>query len=306
MRLRQIEAVLEDAIPRLDFETRAISDYNVRIGNFQRAIEAARKIRQTGVLLEESEAVLLHPDIVNNVSVEITIPKPQHDSFKNAIEVLRARATRFHEILHSELPEEPEHSIAVRLPDESDLDDLCAAIREVKQALEQAIVNPFVGGSVRLASFDRGSNWMELVLGSAVAVRIVGYLLRLVLDFESRKLDNAAKRELVRNLGLQNDFVAAAERKFEEQLDEMFATGIETIADATGAPEADHEYRQRLKHSFRLFSDLIQRGLEIHPALVSPADVRDTFPSSARLTEIMRAVEGPKKELETPSSEQSA
>ncbi len=110
----------------------------------------------------------------------------------------------------------------------------------------------------------------------------------------------------MRNLGLQNDFVEAAERKFEEQLDAMFEQRIDQIASEAGAPESDHEYRQRLKHSLRLFSDLVQRGLEVEPALLAPTEVRSQFPQPAKLAAALKQLAGPKKELESGNDPASA
>lgn len=299
MRLREIEKELGAAIGKLKFQTTQMSGQNVKISGFHRVIDAATTISQTGVLTSESKTILGFEEISKHIHNEIVIPNQISNEFANAVNLLRQRAELVREVLQSILPAETPDQIAVGLPDDKDLDTVAKDLGEVQVALGQAVINPYVGGQIRLLSFDRGSNWIELALGAPLAVATVGRLLHLILDVASRRIDLDTKREFLRNLRVQNELVEAAERQFEAELDSYSTDGIEGIASAVEADPSDQEYRTRLKVSMKMLADLVQRGLQIQPALVAPTEIQSTFPNPKELLASVRYLPGQKKEIES-------
>jgi len=200
-----------------------------------------------------------------------------YTDFKTAVSTLRTKAELLLDAIRSLLPPDDANLVSFRLPDEQDLDNIASTMRELQTVLSQAIVNPAIDGDARVVSFDRGSNWIDIIVGSAAAVTVIGQLLRLITSFQMKQVEIAGKREVVRNLALQNDFVQAAERTLEQELATYLDDGVKQIATTAGVKD-DNEYRERLKFSIKTLSELITRGLEVHPSLTAPAEVQEVFP----------------------------
>gem|GEM_PF-2790324 len=296
MRLRDIARVAERWVGSIAFAAYEHST-NVKIRDFRKVIDAAEAIRATGALKEETDRVLRITEISKHVHDDAAVPKQIYDAFASAVNDLRLKTEALISAIRSVTPSEAEDQISVKLPDEDDLDQIAATLKELKKALEQAVANEYVHGAVSVLGADRGSIWFEILVGSALAVRVIGELLRIVCDFQLRQAKTSQEREVVRNLGLQNDAVEAAERTLEFRLAASLEADVEQIANEAGAANEDKEYRQRLQYSIKTLSDLIGRGLEIRPSLTAPEDVRKTFPSARQIASVRAALAGPKKEL---------
>ena len=296
MRLRKIAQTLEEWYPKLRFSGQQLSHNNWRIQGAAGAVSAAEQIRRTGALTEDADGVLAQVEIAHNVQREIVVSEQMYTAFSTAVSTLRTKAELLLNAIRSLLPPDDAHLLSFRLPDEQDLDNIAATMRELQTVLSQAIVNPAIDGEARVVSFDRGSNWIDIIVGSAGAVTVIGQLLRLITSFQLKQAEIAGKREVVRNLALQNDFTEAAERTLEQELATYLDTGVGQIATAAGVGE-DNEYRERLKFSMKVLGDLITRGLEVHPSLTAPADIQEVFPKPKEIAAAMKHLEGAKKQL---------
>jgi hypothetical protein len=296
MRLRDIATVAERWVSSIAFATYERAT-NVKIRDFRKVIAAAEAIRETGALKEAADRVLNITEISKHVHDDATVPQQVFDAFAAAVNDLKLKTEALISAIRSVTPSEEEDQISVKLPDESDLDQIAATLKELNKAFEQAVANGYAHGAVTLLGADRGSIWLEILVGSTLAVRVVGALLRIVCDFQLRQAKTAQELEVVRNLGLQNDAIEAAERTLELRLAASLEADVEQIANEIGAKTEDKEYRQRLQYSIKTLSDLVGRGLEIRPSLTAPEGVRETFPSSRQIASVRAALAGPKREL---------
>ena len=288
MRLREIEVVLKENIHFLTSNDQRLDSNNHRITGFRKAIAAARRIKETGTLQEETAAVLSITAIANSAMDEVVVNNDIYTSFNSALQSLRKSATLLQRVLSDTLPPQEEDTISVKLPPDLDLKGLAKTSTDLDKVLTQALVNPYVKGEIELLGFDQGSEWLDISLGSTLAFKLLAGMVNLVSMFRTKEVEIGAKKEMVRNLKIQNDAMEEIQRALQHELDEYRQQSLQELFEVGGIPVEENELRERVKHSVKLLSDLISRGLEVHPSLVAPAEIRKNFPDPRKLLAALR------------------
>ena len=171
MRLRDIQQVLTDTIGGLQIATKDIhGSKDKEIHGSKQALEAIEDLKRTGIFTRETTALLSESAIVNNVRDTIVVPPPIYNNFFNTLASLRERAEVFLGVLNEFIDEQDPHSIGVKLPPRLDLKQTADTILDLDKLLQQALVNPDTDGTITLQGFDRGSEWLEIGLGSVAAL----------------------------------------------------------------------------------------------------------------------------------------
>lgn len=297
MRLQRIALVLEHAVPRLTY-THSTTPSNSTLKDFRDAIDAVREISETGMFAQEIARILGIEEIALHVSDAIVINNSTFNTFNNTMIELRSRGQLLLATLRANLPPEDATSVAIKLPPTADLATVAETLTELNTALQQLVLNEHVGGDVRLSSFDRGSNWIVVMLGSAAALRLLGGLLRIIMETRLKEVEVASRREMLRRMKLKTDAIAAIEEALEEEIRDFRDERLDELAEGVGIPESDHDTRARVRFALNAFTDLIGRGAEIEPSANLPSADAALFPPAHQLADIVRQLSGPKKEIE--------
>jgi hypothetical protein len=291
MRLREIANVLYECSENMDFEVREIPP-NFGLSNFRLIFAAAAAIHDTGALKAETEALLAMTEIARHVDEEVFVSRERYSHFNNLVHQIKVRSELLGMTISNMLPPEKADQVAVKLPEDADLQVIGAVLLELNKALTLLVVNAYIKGDVRLIEFDRGSNWLEISLASLAAVQVMASVLRLIYDVRLKEIEVATRRELFRNLRIKTDAAAAIEEALEEEVRSLRETRILDIASVAKIPEADHEARKRLEHSISLLSDLVNKGVEVHPSVMTPVEIRDVYPNPKQLTAVVKQLLG--------------
>ena len=299
MRLRQIQRVLRSALPRLKFGQSQVSGTaNFRVEHLRDVLDAVRAIRETGMFQSDTETILTTDVIVQHAEDSFIVTSETFNRINTALHQIRAQGTVLLEALDANLEDELPAVVAVRIPDATDLDTVADALREVKAALQQLLLNDYVEGEVRLESFDRGSNWLEIALGSVTAVSILGAVLRMIMDTRLKEAEIATRWAGVETMKINNEALTSIKEALAAELEEFKADRLNQVAETAGIPRSEHETRERVKFAASLLSDLIARGSEFVPSSKASDEVRDAFPLPAQLTGLIKELPGPRKEIE--------
>jgi hypothetical protein len=180
-------------------------------------------------------------------------------------------------------------SIAVKLPEPADLQDLTGVLEDLEQAITQVVVNPTIEGQVKVSGWEKGSYWIDIYLGSAAAVYLIGGLAWSAAVVFKKIQEGRIFMQYVRGLETKDRMLEnfeAAQGEFVARLIDLEARGVED----RNFKEHDNERVERLKNTIRTFSDLMQRGAEIHPALNAPEEIGNAFPPMGKLSELVSQV----------------
>jgi hypothetical protein len=299
MRLRQIQHILHDALPELSFDyTQLPGTTNYRVDEFREMLDAAHAIRETGMFHTEIDTILATDVIVRHAEVGFVVTGETINRVNGALNQLRSRGTILLQALDANLEPESDAAVAIRIPDASDLDAVADQLKEVKTALQQLVLNEHIGGDVRLTAFDRGSLWLEVLLGSIAAVKLLGMVLRMIGDTRVKETEIATRWEGFRTMKIKNDALTSIKDALAEELNEFKADRLRVLADSAGIPQTEHETRERVRFAATLLTDLISRGAEFVPSGTAPQDVQEEFPLPAHLTSLLKELPAPTKEIE--------
>ncbi len=205
MRLRDIQQVLTDTIGALQIEVKNIDGSNDKeIHDSRRTLEAIEALKPTEIFQEEITKLLSVSLIVNNVRDPIVVPLPVYQDFHNILARLQQRATFFLGVLNEFIGEQDPHSIGVQLPPRLDLKQTADTIRDLDKLLQQALVNSDTEGTITLQGFDRGSEWLEIGLGSTKALTFFSKMVQFYFNVKEKGVEIEGKREAIRAMKLKN------------------------------------------------------------------------------------------------------
>ncbi len=300
MRLRMIRRIVDVLLEDLEVNQVA-SGSNYGLEGLEAAIAAVRQIKSTGVLQEETKAVLSVAEVVNAAQGALLFDSQSAHNFVKALSALQVRASILKEALSDFLGEEQEDLIALGLPEDIRLGGVADTMKRIEKLLEQAFVNPTVGGEVRFLDFDRGSPWLEIALGSTLAVNLLGLMMKLVHEHRAKKQEHETKLLMLQDLKLsvkaREEIALALENELKAVLDDGL-NSLLTRVEAERGKKPEPEQRERFRFAVQELTELTERGLQVYPALLAPQETQLLFPDAARILTSVRALLPPSQEAE--------
>lgn len=182
-------------------------------------------------------------------------------------------------------------AFAFKLPDSSDFRAAVDDQKTLLTALEQVLLEEPINARIQLVAGEPGSVWLHIAVGSILGVQIVGAIAWSAAVVRKKWVEGdilkaqAAKVEA--DAGLMTGLAKAAELAAKKTL-EIEARKLR--ADFLGSKE-DPEALERMKNTIKTFADLIHRGAEIAPSLMTPETAANVFPDFTKLGTIISKVD---------------
>jgi hypothetical protein len=98
----------------------------------------------------------------------------QVQEMSRILESVRLGAEALKGALASILPAPDETTIIVKLPEAKDLEEIIGFLSTLQRALAANVINSKINGQVAVKSWQPGSLWLDIYLGSAAAITLVG------------------------------------------------------------------------------------------------------------------------------------
>lgn len=279
MRLRDIQQVLNKRIDELQIAARDISG-SIEIRGSGRVLEAIEDLKDTGIFKQEIATLLSESMIVDNVAEPIVVPNPIYQNFQSALGMLHQKATVFLEVLNEFIGEQDPHSIGVKLPPGLDLQKTADTILDLNKLLEQALVNPDTDGTITLQGFDRGSEWLEVGLGSKAALSFFSRMVQFYYRVKEKGVEIEKQREQARTMRLGNDLM--------EEVNQSLTRNFETYhgQESNKLLGKNNEQNERIKLSLDLLKTLMDKGLQIRPSLSAPEETKLSFSPPEQIEQV--------------------
>ena len=272
MRLRDIQQVLTDTIGGLQIATKDIhGSKDKEIHGSKQALEAIEDLKRTGIFKQEITTLLSESAIVNNVRDTIVAPPSIYNNFSNTLARLRERATIFLGVLNEFIGEQDSHSIGVKLPPRLDLKQTADTILDLDKLLQQSLVNPDTDGTITLQGFDRGSEWLEIGLGSVAALTFFSRMVQFYFCVKEKDVEIEGKREQARAMRLENDLT--------EEINKSLTQELETYQDQelNKLLGDNNEQNGRIKFGVDSLKTLMNKGLQILPSPSALEEIKSSF-----------------------------
>jgi hypothetical protein len=203
------------------------------------------------------------------------------NSVNNQLTLLKTLVQNFLEVLLKTVPEENIDSVNIKLPDLNDFDDLSKISRDLHLALTQVVINEDIKGETKITSVENGSIWINVFVG-ATAVTVIASLAWSSAVIYKKIQEGRMLEQQVRGLKVKNDSledILKAQKKETDLALQAEAEYVNSEHFKNGSPENI----ERIKNSIGILAELINKGAEIHPALVAPENVANLFPDPTKL-----------------------
>lgn len=186
-------------------------------------------------------------------------------------------------------PELDSTSLSIKLPITKNLEELGKYYVKIDKLLNQILANDIINGNVQFKNTDVGSSWIDISVGSTIGMTVLGAVVyaacyirnqnlkfKLVeQEYEKAKLGTEALKILIdANKKLINSYV---ELETKNIINEYY-------------DENDRELHNRVKNTIYEFSAMIDKGLEVHPALEVANEIKTEYPNFNNLIEVVSKV----------------
>lgn len=298
MRLRDIQQVLANTIDELEIRVRNIEGSNDKeIHEPQRTREAIEALESTGLFQEEVKHLLSVSVIVNNVRDPIVIPLPVYQEFHKILSGVRNTARVFLGVLDEFIGEQDQNSIGVKIPPRLDLEQASEVFSDLNMLLEQSLVNPDTDGTITLQGFDRGSEWLEIGLGSFAALTFFSKMVQVYFNVKESEIEIEKQKEQVRGLRIDNDWKERAYNSLAQELE------TSQNQERNALLGDNNDQNERIKHSFNLLKKWMDRGLQILPSRSAPDDIKLSFSPPPKQVDQMGRISSQQEEEEEEKNE---
>lgn len=298
MRLIEIKQKLESSSGVLDLVIQNKGNNTFSLTNWNTFKQSILKLGETPVYVNEINKIKnwshFHKDN-NSFNVNATDIKTVQASIKH-IQQTYAPLIESMKYIDSEVDET---LISVKIPHPANLSELNSYVNSVDKAFTPILINDKINGQVTFQSFDKGSDWINFIVGNPVAVALVASISWAAAVVYKKTREARIFNKFADGLDVKNESMKDLElgiSKLIEQVIEIEANAIHKEY----YDDKDHEQIQRIQLSIKLLSDLIQKGAEIHPALNQPEKVVNLFPDFNKLEKIESRIKKISKKAGNP------
>jgi hypothetical protein len=191
--------------------------------------------------------------------------------------------------LISGLDSDTETTIYIRIPEAKDFENLGKISNSIQKIFGQLIFEEQIGGELKILSAEPGSIWFKVNVKTITAVSLIAGL----------AWSSAVVYKKIQEGRIFSEVVRQQQGKTEafEKLIELQKFEVDLVIDIEAGylqgkhfSDQDNERLARLKYSIKECTKLIDEGLKIEPALLTPEDVKDLFPDTKNLPGIFSRV----------------
>ena len=245
------------------------------ITNLKIAIERVKNQGLYVSLISEIETSI----IFSTSQDEIILTDAKEDTrLKKGLEVVRSGCHALLMILKELYDEkEDDSTIYVQMPKIKDLEDLSKKSKNLHNAISQSILDPSIKGTIKVRSYDIGSLWIIITVGSVMAVKLIGGLVWAAAVIRKKKMEFKTFEQHVKCLEIKTESMVDLKDAQKKQLEESLEAEAGNLA-AQFYKSGNAEKTERLKYSIKLISDLMDKGVEIHPSLNASKEVGNMYP----------------------------
>ena len=221
--------------------------------------------------------------LFQTVSDQLTHDRNQLQEMFRIAEIIRLGAEALKGALVSILPAPDETTVVVKLPEAKDLEEVIGYLSVFQRALAANVINSKINGQVSVKSWQPGSLWLDLYLGSAAAITLVGGMIWSAAVIRKKQTEVKILEKIVDSMEIKNEMLGGIRKGVEDHIQMVVESEAINLA-AHNFDEGDNrEQIERLKMGIKDLAGLIEKGAEVHPALTAPETVKNLFPDFTKL-----------------------
>jgi len=159
-----------------------------------------------------------------------------------------------------------------------DLPALNEQLGTFQKILEQTILGPPLNGKMEIRTVENGSFIIQLFLGSLPAVTCVAGIAWSAAVIYKKCQEAFLVKAHVESLEIRNEALDEIKVAQAKMLNSLVTAEAHHLEKEIYGGEENPERLERVKHSIELMQGLLEKGAEVHPALMAPEQVKNLFP----------------------------
>lgn len=180
-------------------------------------------------------------------------------------------------ILERIVPTSTETDFLIKFPKPSDFQMLLKDMGEIQKHISIIVNDDSVNSSAEIHNWEYGSYWINLTLGSMLAVKLLGDI-TWSSAYISTQINKQKEQELLlREMEARVEMIEELKETQSKYLNKLIDNEITHISKEHFSDE-NSERDKKIKNTIKLFSEIIQRGGEFQPSLISPQEIKDSYP----------------------------
>ncbi len=287
MKLSTIGKICMDIIPMLEYKSVRTSQ---KFSKFQGVIDAVDILILNNLFVEHAKKVQSLKKVYNSRAEEITVDRDTFYSFINAVNTLKLLCEGFSSTIEKINPSLNELSISIKLPTINDLHDIETHVGTIHKIISQTILNKHVKGKLKVISIESGSYWINIFLGTELALTLFAGIVWAGAVIRKKIMEGNILREQLQSLKIGNQALTEIQKAQKDELDLLLVSEATNLVTSLSLKGEDAEFQQRIKHSIKLMSEIIEKGAEVHPALSAPEEVKNLLPNFKKLDSVISKI----------------
>lgn len=231
-------------------------------------------------------------DVAERVEDRLGLSRESRDQLRNFTNALYSQLAGLFAVLRDALPPSSEESIRFKLPVSEDPDTVIKDVSAVFRALRHVVLDPEIGGELRIKGWENGSLWLDIWLGASSVVAFVGSIAWSAAVIRRKWAEGQIMIEKAREIGAEADVVEHLSEALKKSIDVVIETEAQNVLSRHGKGKTGQEFLERLKLTIKEFYELMARGAEIQPSLMEPTKASELFPDFTKLNTISSKVLG--------------
>jgi hypothetical protein len=231
--------------------------------------------------------------LFKRVGDELEFTEPEFRRLQGISLAVQNLVPALQETLIDLVGEEKDNTVYVRLPDSTDLKEVTDTMREFEKLLGQVVYHPKINGNIVLAGWEKGSLWMEILLGTTLAATVVAHVVKSAAIAYRRILDNKMISSQIDGLQAKAESMHDIKNGLKIHLEMLVDAEARQIYysyyKSSDGPE-DNEQIERLKHSVKTLAELMNKGAEVQPGLLLPPEIKSEFPDMKNLPALTSSI----------------
>lgn len=204
-------------------------------------------------------------------------------------------------VLKKIVPTATETDFLIKFPKPDDFKVLLKDMSDIEKHISMIVNDESINSTMEIHNWEYGSYWINLTLGSIVVVQLMGAITWSA-AYISTQINKQKEQELyLRQMNAQTEMIENIKNTHKVYLEQLIDNEIKHIS-KEHFKEEDNQRDKKIKNTIKLFSEIIQRGGEFQPSLISPQEIKDSYPDFGALEYIESKV---LQITQTPESKQN-
>jgi len=276
MRLSEIYSYIN----MLDVSTTTIRYVNnttlSNINNFKKLLE---EIEVYNLDFYKDEVKLLKSSKLYSSTLDVfnfNDPSVQSEVYNNA-RYISDSIKSLQIVLRRIVPASTETDFLIKFPKPNSFEVLLHDMGEIQKHISVIVFDGSIDSTMEIHNWEYGSYWINLTLGSLLAVQILGSVTWSA-AYISTQINKQKEQELyLRQMEARTEMIEEMQKTHKEYLNRLIDKEVKHISKEHFDNE-DNQRDKKIKNTVKLFADIILRGGEFQPSLISSQDIKDSYP----------------------------